>query len=173
MAARIAAIALALISSAALAQQPARVTLTVTVTDQSGALIPGAHVTATRADSGLRSEAIADPAGPSTGQATLQLEPGIYTLRVQAKGFKYWEERNVELKTATRRTYALPIDDIHPPCTLPCEPILFLVIPAEHPQLTTEIPMMPLQQMAPPARRLRSQHRSWRSSKRLDATAQP
>lgn len=153
-AARIAAVALALFSGTALSQQPERVSLTVRVTDQSGALIPGAHVTATKADSGLRSEAIADPAGPTTGQATLNLEPGIYTLRVHARAFKYLEEKNIELRSATRRTYALPIDDIHLPCTLPCEPILFLEIPAEHPQLSAQLPLLPLQQLTPPARRL-------------------
>lgn len=158
--ARIAAIALALFPCAALCQRPAVSSLTVTVTDQAGALIPGAHVTAIKAESGLRIEAIANPGGPLIGQATLKMEPGIYTLRVQASAFKPWEETNVELTTDLRRTVSLAIDNNQQPCTLPCDPFLQPVIPEEHPQLTAEVPLMTLQQLDPPAKRLRSRSHS-------------
>src|SRR5687768_2864824 len=62
-------------------------TLLVTVTDQTGAVIPGATVTATPADSGT-----AKPAPATTsekGQATLgTLTPGRYSLRAEFPGFE-------------------------------------------------------------------------------------
>jgi len=69
---QIAAIALALAACTALAQEHARETLTVVVTDQTGARISGAHIVATDQATGSQLDAAAD----ATGQAVVQLDQG-------------------------------------------------------------------------------------------------
>ena len=154
-AARIAAIVLALTSCTALSQQAAKTSLIVTVKDQAGALIPGAQVTVTNPKSGAQLQTIADKNGPSTGQAALTLDPGRYDLRVRASGFKFWEEKDLEMRADTRRTVVLPVSNN--PCGVCIDPLS--VIPEEHPRLTTDVPLMPIQQFAPNAKRLRSRLR--------------
>ena len=151
VAARIAAICLALASCTALSQQPANTSITVTVTDQTGAVILGARVWATKQASSSRLEATVD----TSGHAILTLEPGRYDLRVQARAFKTWEEHNVEVATDLHRTVSLAIDQ-QLPCMVCVESEL---ISADHPQLTAEvasIPMQQLAQLAVPSKRLRS-----------------
>jgi hypothetical protein len=150
-AARIAAIALLLISCTALSQKRAMSSITVTITDQTGAVIPGARVWASKEASSSRLEATAN----ASGLAILNLEPGRYGLRVQARAFKTWGEDYVEVETDLRRTVTLAIADDRPlPCTLPCE--FEFQIPVEHLQLASEVPLIPMQQLAVPSKRLRS-----------------
>jgi hypothetical protein len=81
--ARIAAIALAIFCCTVLAQQPETATISVTISDQNGAIIPGAHVGASSKATALRSEAISD----GSGEAVLPAYQGGYDLAVKARGF--------------------------------------------------------------------------------------
>jgi len=149
-AARIAAIAIVLISCTVLSQKPAMNSITVTVADQTGAVIPGASVRATKQASGFRLEATSD----ANGLAILNLEPGRYDLRVQARGFKTREEDDVGVATDLRRTVTLAIGDQQLPCTLPCDfPPL---VPVEHLQLASEVPLIPMQQLTVRSKQLRA-----------------
>lgn len=128
-AARIAAFALALVSCAALSQNSATDSITVTVTDQSGARIPGARVSVTKIESGVRVDATAG----RDGQATLKLETARYRLRVEARGFKPLEEKDVEVNAEIHRTITLAADYDSPPCTSYCDGFFAFIIPDEHP----------------------------------------
>jgi carboxypeptidase family protein/TonB-dependent receptor-like protein len=69
-----------------------------TVTDQTGALVPGAHVTATSPLTGLKREADANTAGQ---YSIPNLPEGTYNLTVSAKGFKEFHQTNIELKVGS------------------------------------------------------------------------
>ncbi len=71
-----------LLGTQAFAQQLA--TLKVTVTDQSGAVVPGAVVTVTNLDTGVKRTDIADAKGLSV---IPDLAPGRYDLSISGKGF--------------------------------------------------------------------------------------
>jgi hypothetical protein len=60
-------------------------TVTGTITDTTGAAIPGATVTATHTESNYRYTATSNSNG---GYTVPQLLEGEYTLRIQAPGFK-------------------------------------------------------------------------------------
>jgi hypothetical protein len=79
--------------------------ITGTVTDGSGALIPQAKVTLTNPANGTRFEA----ATTETGNYTLpQVPVGLYTLTVEHDGFKKYNEPNVEVQlTITTRVNAV------------------------------------------------------------------
>ena len=69
-------------------------TLTGQVTDSSGAVVPGATVTVTNADTNLAQTVT------SNGEGTYfitPLRPGHYTLTVQAKGFERYAQSGIEL----------------------------------------------------------------------------
>jgi len=85
---RIALIALALSAGTALAQEQVQTTLTVVVTDTSGARIPGALIVASNQTTGLRFERATD----GTGQAIVYLDKGTYELRVQAQDLRFGGE---------------------------------------------------------------------------------
>jgi hypothetical protein len=77
--------------------QEFRATLTGQVSDSSGALIPGATVTATNVDSGTSYK------GKTTGQGVYYINyvlPGDYTIVAEAKGFKTTKQDGVRLLTA-------------------------------------------------------------------------
>ena len=77
--------------------QEFRATLTGQVSDSSGALIPGATVTATNVDSGTVYK------GKTTGQGVYYINyvlPGDYTVVAEAKGFKTAKQDGVRLLTA-------------------------------------------------------------------------
>jgi hypothetical protein len=75
---------LVLLPSTALGQQAARATLTGTVFDPAGAVIPGATVIATQQALSIRRETITNGEGLYVFSDMI---PGEYELRVQAKGF--------------------------------------------------------------------------------------
>src|SRR5262245_6660688 len=81
-------------------QSPAEATLLVTVTDQSGAVIPSATVTVTPAEGpGPRSGATSEK-----GQATFEgLVPGRYTIRAEFAGFDPAALGDVRLRTGENR----------------------------------------------------------------------
>ena len=72
----------------------ATATLKGSITDQAGALIPGAKVTATSVDRGLTKTSVTDAAG--TYQIPL-LQPGRYEVKLEAEGFKTHLGQNLSL----------------------------------------------------------------------------
>src|SRR5215213_7033022 len=79
---------------AAFAQGGVTSTLSGTVTDSSGAVVPGASVVVKRADTAVTSEAVTN----AEGQFTIpQLNPGKYSVVVTLSGFKTATVKDVEL----------------------------------------------------------------------------
>jgi hypothetical protein len=147
-------LAFVVMSSPFIAQGPAQGTSAIIVIDPTGARIPGARVSAVNTQSEAGIESDANP----QGEALIQLAPGTYTLKVQAKGFKKWEENRVDARTPIRRTVRLQIGSQD--CTFPCSPPPFVIeIPIEHCYLTVELPLLPLQSLEPlRIRSLRHRH---------------
>ncbi len=76
-------------------------TITGTVADQSGAVIPNAQVTLTNADSGTARQTVAD----SKGYYTFASVPvGTYTLSVSNQGFESFQEKGISLGGGELRT---------------------------------------------------------------------
>jgi Carboxypeptidase regulatory-like domain/TonB dependent receptor len=94
-----------LFSVAALAQTTAGRVLG-TLTDQSGAAVPGATVSITDAQRGIARTVTTDDSGD---YAVPDLQPGTYKIHVEAKGFKAAERPNVEIEVASdvRADFAL------------------------------------------------------------------
>jgi carboxypeptidase family protein len=74
------------------AQTAGEGTLSGTVTDGSGAVIPGATVIATNLATNVSAERITSSAGIFT---IAPLPPGTYSLRVEAKGFRALKQDNL------------------------------------------------------------------------------
>jgi len=66
-----------------------------TVTDQSGGYVAGASVTITDVARGTTRNFVTDSAG---AYVAINLLPGTYTLRVEAKGFKVFDRQNLLLE---------------------------------------------------------------------------
>jgi hypothetical protein len=145
---RIAVIALALCACSVLAQEQAMGTLTVIVTDETGARIPGAQLEALAAATGVHSASKAD----EIGQAVLHLDQGNYELKVRAMGFASWGKSKVEVSAETQSTVTLRVAESDTPM-IKLEPPLDS--PVEYRPLTAEIPKIPMQQFVPPAKPLR------------------
>ncbi|HKS95622.1 MAG TPA: carboxypeptidase-like regulatory domain-containing protein, partial [Terriglobia bacterium] len=64
------------------------------VTDQTGAVVPGAQVTITGVNTGLKRQAVTDSTG---SYRLLDLPEGAYTLDVTASGFKPLKKTNVSV----------------------------------------------------------------------------
>lgn len=77
-----------------LAAQTNRATVTGTVTDSSGAVVPGVAVTATRVDTGVATSSVTNSAGIYT---VLNLVPARYTLEFKKAGFKSLVEHDILL----------------------------------------------------------------------------
>lgn len=84
--------------SLALAQRDLA-TIVGTVTDQSGAGIPGAKITVTEDATGLKYELTASDSGEYARPA---LKPGVYTVEVSANGFRKAIRKNVTLTAGDR-----------------------------------------------------------------------
>jgi hypothetical protein len=149
---RIAAIALALCACTVLAQQPTVGILSVLVKDQSGAVIPGAHIVATVLTTGTRIEVTAN----GNGQAVVHLDQGSYDLKVWARGFETWKDIEVEVNAETYRAVTLIAPDVHREVWVTSDVI---EIPQEHPVLAAEISSIPMQQYVPPAKPFRHKRR--------------
>jgi hypothetical protein len=148
---RIAVVALALCSCAAHAQLLAKATLTVVVSDQAGARIPGAQILVTDEMTGARFEARDDAAG----EATVSLDQGTYALNVRAQGFAVWREKEVEMKGETHRDVILPIG------TAGSGPVTVQMVdmPLGHQPLMAEVPSISMELLTLPPRRLRHRAR--------------
>jgi hypothetical protein len=70
-----------------------------TVTDASGAVVPGASVTATNVGTGVAQSAVAAGSGDFIFN---QLQVGTYTVKVEAKGFKTFSATNIALSSGDR-----------------------------------------------------------------------
>ncbi len=71
--------------------------ITGTVTDSSGALIPGVHVVLTNTETGAKSETVSTGTG---NYSLLQLPVGTYTLAVERAGFSKYERTNIQVEVA-------------------------------------------------------------------------
>src|SRR5690348_562484 len=87
-----------LVASAALAQQY-RATLTGTVTDPSGAKVPGVKVEVKNVGTGVITTATTNENGT---YETPFLQPGTYDITASAGGFKTQVRTNVELRVGDR-----------------------------------------------------------------------
>jgi hypothetical protein len=148
--ARIAAIALGILPCTILAQQSEMGTVTVTISDQSGAIIPGAHVVASSNATVFCSEAISN----GLGEAVLHMYQRGYDLSVKATGFAAYAENNLEVTNQTHIAVTLEIDQSKL-CTLPYDGLWVPYLPLEHSQLQGEISLIPLQQFLLAGKRLR------------------
>jgi hypothetical protein len=74
--------------------QTALTSLHGTVTDQTGAVLAGVHVTMTDPDTGAKAQAVTDLHGNYSFE---QVTPGKYTILVEAQGFTSQEQKRVEL----------------------------------------------------------------------------
>src|SRR5216117_1307268 len=78
--------------------QSDRGVLTGTVTDSSGAVIPGASVTATNTATNVSASTVTTEGG---FYAIPALQPGTYKVRVELTGFKAYEQSQVVIAAAT------------------------------------------------------------------------
>jgi hypothetical protein len=99
--------AVALGAPAAYAQGGSTATLSGTVKDASGAVIPGASVVVKRADTGLSSEAVTNEEGQFT---VPQLAAGKYTVTVSLTGFKTATVNDVELNAGVPAGIAVKLE---------------------------------------------------------------
>src|SRR6266568_5101861 len=77
--------------------QSDRGTITGTITDPSGALIPGAKITLVNVETDTRSETVST----STGNYTLPaLAVGNYTLKVEHEGFNTYQQTGIHVQVA-------------------------------------------------------------------------
>jgi hypothetical protein len=103
----VAAFALALALPLSSSAQEFRATLTGHVTDPAGAAVKGAHVTVRNQDT--NEEKTADTS--EEGNYTIPLlQPGRYTVSVQAQGFKQAVSDIVELHTADKATFDVQLE---------------------------------------------------------------
>jgi Carboxypeptidase regulatory-like domain len=79
-----------------------------TVTDQSGAVVPGAQITATEVQTGQTRQDTADSSGR---YSVVNLLPGTYNITVDAKGFKKFQQQNLTItpNTVTRTDVHLEV----------------------------------------------------------------
>ena len=71
------------------------------VTDKSGAVVSGAHVTLINTEQGLERSVETGSAGEFN---FLSLSPGVYTLSAEASGFRKYERKNLQLLVNTPAT---------------------------------------------------------------------
>ncbi|HEY2971572.1 MAG TPA: TonB-dependent receptor, partial [Pyrinomonadaceae bacterium] len=86
--------------------QTATATLSGTVTDQNGAVVPNANVTIVSNATGLKRDAVTNDGGDFTAPL---LQPGAYTVRAQHDGFKIVQIDNVILNVGDRKTIQIAL----------------------------------------------------------------
>ena len=99
-------LALVAISSPRLAAQEIRATVTGTVTDQQGAVVPGVVVTARNIDTNVDSQAVTESDG---GFTIRQLIPGRYKVTATLQGFKTFTRDGITLRTAETATLRISL----------------------------------------------------------------
>src|SRR5438045_4055514 len=90
-------IAMALAATAAIAQATGGATLVGTITDTTGAVLPGAKVSVVNVETSFRSETQTSPEG---SYYVPYLSPGNYRITVEAAGFRTYVRNGVVLRTA-------------------------------------------------------------------------
>ena len=86
--------------------QSVTATLSGTVEDQNGALVPNATVTAINSGTKLTRDTTTDPSG---AYAFPLLPPGAYTIRIQAQGFATVETGNVVLNVGDQKALRIQL----------------------------------------------------------------
>jgi hypothetical protein len=95
------------LSSGAMAAKTAGATLTGTVTDRTGAVIPGATITVTEPSTHLSRSITTDAQGRFTAAG---LQPGEYNLDASARGFKTNHQTNLVLSAANENVENVTLD---------------------------------------------------------------
>ena len=96
----IVAVCLVSIAAWAHAQNSTSCAIAGTVTDSTGAVLPGVHVTVTNQATGVVANAITNNSGYYSVEALL---PSDYTVRMQKDGFKTQVVQNIHLDPGQRR----------------------------------------------------------------------
>ena len=91
----------------ALAQQAANATLTGTIIDTAGALVPNAKLTATHTGTGVQRETLSNESGLYVFS---NMPPGSYELRIEATGFGTKVAKAVSLKVGQTVTLNIQLD---------------------------------------------------------------
>jgi hypothetical protein len=86
--------------------QANRATITGTVTDQSGAIVPGAQVTATNAGTNVPTSTVSNDDG---NYVIPNLFPGTYTLQVKRDGFETFVRPNIILNSTEVARVEVPL----------------------------------------------------------------
>ena len=81
----------------ALFGQSNRGSITGTVSDSGGALVPGVQVVLTNSETGAKSDTVTTGTG---NYSLLQLPVGTYTLTVEKPGFTRYEQTNIQVQLA-------------------------------------------------------------------------
>ena len=89
-------LAFLLLTSAASAQTTGAATIVGTVTDTTGAVIPGVKVAVVNTQTGFNFESVTNSEGY---YYVPYLRPGIYNLTIEAQGFKKYVREGIELRT--------------------------------------------------------------------------
>ena len=89
------AIACLILASSAFAQD--RGAITGTVSDGSGALIPGVKIALTNSETGTKFETVTTGTGNYMAPA---LPSGVYTLNVEHAGFTSYQQSNIRVQVA-------------------------------------------------------------------------
>lgn len=102
---------LALAIAAAAHAQTIRGTITGTVTDSTGAVVPGATVVMAHAATGVTTSAVSNPQGVYTIPL---LQPGVYDVSVDLQGFKKYLRSGVVIEVAqtTRLDVSLQVGTV-------------------------------------------------------------
>jgi hypothetical protein len=95
------AVAVAVISVGALGQGETTSAIVGQVTDATGAVVPGATVTITNRDTGMKRRVRSDEAGRFSFP---QLKPGSYSVKVEAQGFEFQQNNDVFSGLGQRQT---------------------------------------------------------------------
>ena len=94
-------VAVAVISVEALGQGETTSAIVGQVTDATGAVVPGATVTITNRDTGMKRSLRSDEAGRFSFP---QLKPGSYSVKVEAQGFEFQKNNDVFSGLGQRQT---------------------------------------------------------------------
>ena len=119
-----------LVFSSSLFAQSNRGAVTGTVSDATGALIPGVQVVLTNADTGAKSDTVTTGTGNYT---LLELPVGTYTLAVAQTGFSKYEQTNIQVQVAvtTRVDVVLTVGSTSDSVTVTAESTLLKTENAE------------------------------------------
>ena len=91
----------------AIAQGETTSAIVGTLTDSSGAAVPGATVTLTSSENGLRRSVKTDDGGRFSFP---QLKPGMYSVKVEAGGFEAQQNNNVPAGLGQKQTVGFKLN---------------------------------------------------------------